>query len=349
MSHHDAVQYVSAHQSEEAFAVILDDMTVAIYSSKDGEQIGTVNCNAVICEILPSRKICAVVEASNPTDVAFLHSENGTTTGKIKLSSLILGVKISSDYVYCVLRNKVVVYFLHDLSLKMEIETGNNPSGLIALCKLPGRNALLVPTKQAHHLTFISFVGEEVKPVNISFSIENVGAAALSEDGNFTAALIDSHGDNIELIDCLSNESLGQFPAMKENITKMSISFSPCSEYVAVISSRGTLLIYLVSDFRHRAVMDAGCCIANTADGGLSDILCGINAGGNTSEDQTFAGLNCFAFSHQIIRKAGKAVFFSKIGDYVIAISSSGIFYKFEYSNGEECVLIMKSKFVIPM
>lgn len=325
------VRYFSMQQRSNRFVASFHDY-IGVYNL-DGAELKRIPVRAELCIDLIANDLGAFVDSRKPNSLIIYSFAENTVNGKIKSSSPILGAKVTSEFIFLAQLNKVKAYSLKNLSATYKIaSTAPNPRAAFAVSGAATANAVVVPDQAPHKLLICHVSGTgNVTDKQLSYGLKDVGALAISENGKFTVAVIDSQGKYIELIDGLNNHRIGTLHGLNALCSSSALVFHPSGNYLAAVSYAGALQVYQVPQ------IELGHSKSNSSGGSCAGLDINIFLCGMANTDPA---LDAFAYSTK--PDAAHCPFFTTDGKYVGTVGKNGVLFQFAFTKGEVCIPIVK-------
>lgn len=160
---------------------------------------------------------------------------------ELEFRSDVKGVKLRRDKIVVALETKVYVYNFEDLQLVHQIETTNNPKGLIALCPDSDNIVLACPGLKPGYVHLR--INDITKSMPIQAHANPLSCLALSLDGT-KLATASEQGTVIRVWDTATSNQVAQLRRGKDKAEVNCISFSSDSEWLCVSSDKGTVHVF---------------------------------------------------------------------------------------------------------
>mmetsp|Transcript_12107 Transcript_12107/g.30728 ORF Transcript_12107/g.30728 Transcript_12107/m.30728 type:complete len:389 (+) Transcript_12107:131-1297(+) len=168
--------------------------------------------------------------------------------GELGFHSKVLGVRLRRDKIVVALKNKIFIYNFEDLKLLQQLESVDNPKGLLALSSNQDRSVLVCPGLQCgqiriEHLDYrrSNFIkGAHTSALAcLGLSLDGSMVASASEKGTLirvwrTTPKQDGSGNFLEM----------ELRRGSDRAEIYSIAFSPSNSWLAASSSKGTVHIW---------------------------------------------------------------------------------------------------------
>ncbi|KAI5680416.1 hypothetical protein M9H77_01643 [Catharanthus roseus] len=207
--------------------------------SDNGGGIGTV-------EMLFRCNILALVGGGdNPqypmNKVMIWDDHQGRCIGELSFRSEVRGVRLRRDRIVVVLEQKIFVYQFKDLKLLHQIETISNPKGLCEVSQVSGSFVLICPGLQKGQVRVEHYASKRTKFILAHDS--RIACFTLSKDGHLLATA-STKGTLVRIFNTQDGTLLQEVRRGADRAEIYSLSFSPCSQWLAVSSDKGTVHVF---------------------------------------------------------------------------------------------------------
>lgn len=173
---------------------------------------------------------------------------NKRILSKYTLKEKVLNLKLRRDKIVIVCKSKIFIFNLKDFQNVSNIETGDNPLGLIGINYTKENGIIVYPScdndKEKGQLTIYHF--DEINNIYITPHNHPVSYIALSYNG-LILATASEQGKKIRIFETITGENLQELNRGKEKADIKCISIDFKSQFIAVSSERGTIHIWSLS------------------------------------------------------------------------------------------------------
>ena len=167
---------------------------------------------------------------------------------KFTFKEKVLNLKLRQDKIVIVIRSKILIFNMKDFQNVSNIETGDNPLGLIGINYTKENGTIVHPTcnndKDKGQLTIYHF--DEINNIYINPHNHTVSYIVLSYNG-LLLATASEQGKKIRIFETITGENLQELNRGKEKADIKCISIDFKNQFIAVSSERGTIHIWSLS------------------------------------------------------------------------------------------------------
>ncbi len=252
--------------------------------------------------------------------------------GDLSFHSDVLAVKLRRDRIIVVLENKVHFYNFADLKLTDQIETANNPMGLVAVCPSTVSSIVACPGVESGQIRVVQHDTPSTTMIDAHDS--DLAALAISPDGKRVASA-STKGTIIRVFDTRTSAHLHELRRGGSKALIGSIAFSPRSDLLAITSDKGTVHLFELkpSDVELATRGRKGIKIVNMVSDGLK----------YASDNKSFATFR--------IGERRSICAFSPDGGSLVVLAGTGKYYRVEVPtppgpgdarDNKECRLVLE-------
>eukprot|EP00760_Papus_ankaliazontas_P004616 PhM_4_TR11990/c0_g1_i1/m.63792 len=202
-----------------------------------------------IVEMMWRSNILALVGGGpNPcfprTHVMIWDDNQISCVGELRFASDVKAVKLRRDKVLVALEGSVHVYSFHPLDVECVLETGDNPTGMLAVCP----NAHVVVCTLSKTLGSVSLHNLSTD-VGFLVSCHNtpVTCMTVSPDGSLLATASE-RGTLIRVYDTSTSHKVKEVRRGSNHATIYSLAFSPDLRFLACGSDSGTIHVFSMAE-----------------------------------------------------------------------------------------------------
>ena len=276
---------------------------------------------------------------------------NKKILAKFTFKEKILNLKLRKDKIVIVSRSKIFIYNINDFQNISNIETGDNPLGLIGISYSKKYGIIVYPScdndKDKGQLTIYHFDGKN----NIYINPHNhiVSYISLSYNG-FLLATASEQGKKIRIFETITGENLQELNRGKEKADIKYISIDSKKQLIAVSSERGTIEIWSLSQSIEKIknsekIKKSGINLDELDEeeknnkisnvGSVFKIIPSFLGGGYFKNEWSFA---------QVKLEEPYSIFHFGEENHLVIITSTGNYYmaKIDLQKGGECQILKK-------
>ncbi|XP_043936123.1 WD repeat domain phosphoinositide-interacting protein 4 isoform X2 [Protopterus annectens] len=164
----------------------------------------------------------------------------------------VLAIRMRSDKIIIVLRNRIYVYTFPDNPTKLfEFDTRDNPKGLCDLCPSLEKQLIVFPGHKCGSLQLVDLSntkpGTSSAPFTINAHQSEIACVAVNQQGTVVASA-SKKGTLIRLFDTQTREKLVELRRGTDPATLYCINFSHDSAFLCASSDKGTVHIFALKD-----------------------------------------------------------------------------------------------------
>jgi WD40 repeat protein len=162
--------------------------------------------------------------------------------GELRFPSEVRSVKLRRDKVLVALDNSVHVYKFHPLDVECVLETGENLTGMLAVC--PTAHVVVATIAKSPGVVSLHNLSAD-KGFLVTCHNTPITCLAVSNDGALLATASE-RGTLIRVYDAATSEKVKEVRRGSQHAIIYSLSFSPDQRFVACGSDTGTIHIFAV-------------------------------------------------------------------------------------------------------
>lgn len=277
-----------------------------------------------------------------PNKVAIWDDHQNRAIGELSFRSEVYAVKLRRDRIVVVLRNKVYVYNFKDLKILHQIETIDNPKGIVALSPHTTNNVLACLGLQKGLLRVELY--DKKKTTLIQAHESQVACIALNSQGTRLASCSEK-GTLIRIFDTLTGQMLQELRRGADRAEIYSIAFNYPCKYIACSSDHGTVHVFTLAPAVQATIGPADDPLEAASSESSSSGAVARPAANPKSALGFMKGLlpkyfaSEWSFAHFRIPDVRTMVAFGPEPNTVIAVCSDGAYYKYSFDpdKGGEC------------
>lgn len=163
---------------------------------------------------------------------------------EMRFMSHVRNVKMKRDKIFVVCDEKIYVFNFNTLELLDQLETCNNPRGIISI-SVKGNNIVCYPEKGGVGIVRIKDYDKQTE-ISINAHKGPINCLQLNSDGSLLATASDK-GTLIRLYDVNTGNLLQELRRGAENADIFSIAFDESNKFLAVSSDRKTIHIFNIN------------------------------------------------------------------------------------------------------
>ena len=178
----------------------------------------------------------------NENKVLLWDDNKKSIIGEISCKSRVQRIFLRKDYITIVLRKRIYIYKLADLTLYTSIETGENPKTICSITTIKDSYILANPTK-IDGLVEIHNILEKNKTIKIQAHESELDNILLNSDGSLLATA-SIRGTLIRIFDTETGDKIKELRRGTTGKPIKSLKFSENSDLLACISLSGTIHLF---------------------------------------------------------------------------------------------------------
>ncbi|KAB1203064.1 Autophagy-related protein 18a [Morella rubra] len=176
-----------------------------------------------------------------PNKVILWHDKHACCIGELVFRSHVLFVRLLGDKIVVVLRHKVYMYSLPDLTLFHQIVTIANPDGLCSVSQLAGSLVLACPGLHKGQVRVERYSPNKIKYIMAHDS--KIACLEFTLDGQFLATA-SSKGTLVRVFSTIDGTLLQEVRRGRDTAKIYGLAFSSNAEWLAVSSDKGTVHVF---------------------------------------------------------------------------------------------------------
>lgn len=259
---------------------------------------------------------------------------------KLTFNEMVLNLKMNREKIFVVCQYKIFVFNLKNFQLIDNVETGNNPKGLIDINYEIGKTILAFPHKEKGQVGIKKYY-EKNNNIYINAHENEIANIALNYNGLFLATA-SKDGKKIRIFETDNGTLLQELNRGKEKAEIKCIAMDYKNQFLAASSERGTIHIWTLVESLEKIQkmgkiinMDENQNIQNSKSifSGLPKIF----GGGFFQNEWSFA---------QVRLEEPYSIFTFGIENSLIIICSTGKYYKakIDLQKGGNCQIIQEEQ-----
>ena len=267
---------------------------------------------------------------------------NKTELCKLTFNEMVLNLKMNREKIFVVCQYKIFVFNIKNFQLIDNVETGDNPQGLIDISYEIGKTILVFPNKKKGHVEVKNYETNKNKNnIYINAHENEIANIALNYNGLFLATA-SKDGKKIRIFETDNGTLLQELNRGKEKAEIKCIAMDYKNQYLAASSERGTIHIWSLVESLEKIQkmgkiinMDENQNIQNSKS--IFSGLPRIFGGGFFQNEWSFA---------QVRLEEPYSIFTFGIENSLIIICSTGKYYKakIDLQKGGNCQIIQEEQ-----